>query len=136
MVEFLIRLLICLAIMAAGFAIFISRSSSEHRHLWLLFPLVGAVPASLAAALLFVPIETFAYSRGLDHWATPAVVLAGASIAFLFEFLARLHERPGRFGKPARSPFRLGHFVRAASVWIVLGASWGALWRASAIFVP
>ena len=99
--------------------------------MWLLLPLFGAVPAILAAALLFVPIERLAQSRGLDQWAAPAVVLAGASMVFIFEFLVRLPEQPRRLGQAARTPFRLRQFVRAASIWIVSGALWGALWSAS-----
>ncbi len=130
---FLVRLFICLAVIAAGFALFISRSSSPHRDLWILFPLIGVAPAILAAALLFVPIETFADSRGLDAWVTPAVVVAGASMAPLFELLARLGGRLRGASNPKRRPFRFGQFVSAASIWIILGALWGALWRTSAI---
>ena len=131
LVEFLLRLVICLGVTAAGFAVLVARSSSQHREMLFLAPLFGFIPASLAAALLFVPIERFASSRGL--WATPAVVLAGASLVFLFEFFVRLHGPLRGTRKVTRTPFRFGQFVKAARLWIILGAMWGALWRASAL---
>ena len=131
----MLRLFFCFGVVIAGFAVFISRSSAQHRDMWLLVPVFGAVPAILAAALLFVPIERFAYSRGLDHWATFGVVIAGGSIVFLFTLIAHLPERLRRTSKPAPTPFRFGRFVSTASIWIISGALWGALWRASAFIL-
>lgn len=100
--------------------------------MWLLFPLAGAVPGSIAAAALFVPIERLAQAWHAEIWATPAVVFAGASLVFWFDILARFQERlrgSGATTKPLRWDRK---FLKSASLWIALGGLWGALWRASA----
>src|SRR5206468_5968233 len=103
--------------------------SSQNRSMLMLFPLFGAVPGAVAAALLFVPIELAARFLHLGGWVTPAVVLAGASIVFLFDVLVGFKNGTREFRLALERWFGANRSanLRTASSWIVIGANWGTL---------
>ena len=133
LLEFLIRLGICLAVVTAGFALLVARTKSQDGLLWMLFPVIGCIPGAMAAALIFVPIERYARSSHQQWIATPAVVLAGSSIVLLLYLLGNLRQGSRGFLKATRKLFSDDlKLLRASSAWMCLGAIWGALWRLSA----
>jgi hypothetical protein len=131
-VEFLLRLVIAAAIMVAPILLIVIRAKRAETGLLLLFPMVGIVPAAAAAAILFVPIEQKLHARGLDSWITPAVIVAGASVIWIFMLGMASAGGPAKlrrlFNIARKDP---ANFFLPMIVWMVLGGLWGALWRLS-----
>ena len=128
MTLLLVRLLISAAMFSAPFALLAFASKSQNGAMWILFPLVAAVPGVVGALLLFVPVEALLDARGLQSYKNLVVPLAGALIAPIMLVVmataggkvALFMERLSSGGANASGPIVL---------WMILGAVFGALWR-------
>ena len=128
---FFVRLLIGLAIFCAPIVLYVVASRKADNALYLMFPMFGAIPGAIGAALVFVPLEHWLDARGLAHLANWAVPASGATLIVLFVIVTLTATR--RFGvfrsRVARNPAQA---LAPLLVWSVLGTLWGAAWRASA----
>ena len=126
----LARLLISLALLCAPFALLVIGSRRAEGLIWLMFPVVGGIPALLGALLIFAPLEGYLNARGLGHLKNVAIPLAGTVLIVIFTIavlavsgnLAKSLARISSGGVSA-----IGAFV----LWSAAGAIWGAVWRLS-----
>ena len=126
-----VRLLVCFAMVCVPIVLLVAASRRAENLIYLMFPIVGGIPASLAALLVFAPLEHRLQARGLAHVQNVAIPLAGAVVvaAGLLVSLAvsgKLARLPARI---ARDPLKVLGALVASSL---AGAAWGALWRLSA----
>ena len=80
----LARIVVGIALFCLPVVILVVLSRKPESALYLLFPMFGAIPAIIAALVLFVPLESYLDARGLAHLKNVAVPLAGATVVFLF----------------------------------------------------
>ena len=126
-----VRMCISAAIFAVPFMLLMLVSGGAYGGLWLLFPLVAAIPGALGAMILFAPMEALLDACRLPALKNLAVPLLGALIApallVFFHFLdgkeGSLIERLTSGGINVWGPIVL---------WMVLGVIFGVLWRLSA----
>jgi hypothetical protein len=126
----LARIIVGIVLFCLPVLIFVILSRRPDNALYLLFPLFGAIPAIIAALILFVPLEAYLDARGLPHLKNIAVPLAGAAVVFIFMIvmgvvwgnLGTMFTRLANGGIAAWGAFL---------VWSVLGALWGLVWRST-----
>lgn len=125
-----VRLLVAFAMVCLPIVLLVAASRRAENLIFLIFPIVGGIPAALGALLIFAPLERLLEARGLGHLQNVAIPLAGGLLIVVFLFVALALS-----GKLARLPARLarapGSVVGALVLWSVLGAAWGVLWRVS-----
>ena len=126
----LARIVVSIVLFCLPFLILVARSRKPDNALFLLFPLFGAIPAIVAALVLFVPIEGLLDARGVPHLKNLLVPLAGASVVFIFTVVMGVV-----WGNLGTMISRLTAGGMAAwggfLVWSVLGALWGLVWRST-----
>lgn len=127
MIVILLRILACMAVIALPFALLAIASGKAEGLIWLMFPVVLAIPALALLALVFVPVETLSSAAGLSRNA--AVISAGA-LGGAVIWLALRAAQAFSQGKPFVFIFD-GQTLALMLVWAGLGALLGCLWRAS-----
>jgi hypothetical protein len=127
LIVILLRIVACMTIIALPFALLAIASGKAEGLIWLMFPIVFAIPALALLALVFVPVETLAGATGLSR--NVAVISAGA-LGGAFIWLALRGLQATAQGKPLASVFD-PLSLKLMLVWAVLGALLGCLWRLS-----
>ena len=124
------RIIVSVVLFCLPILIFVVLSRKPDNALLLILPLAGAIPAIIAALVLFVPIESYLDARGLGHLKNVAIPLAGATVIFIFMIIMGLAW--GNLGT------LLGRLVDGGVaawgvflLWSVLGALWGLIWRST-----
>ena len=126
----LVRLVICFVLLVAPVVLLVVASRKAENMIYLMFPVVAAVPATLGALLVFAPLEAYLSARGLAHLKNVAVPLAGALLIVVFLLVvAGASGRLGQYGGRLRTGGL--NAVAPIVVWSLLGVLWGALWRVS-----
>ena len=129
-----VRLLLCFAMVCVPIVLLVAASRKAENLIYLMFPIVGGIPAALTALLVFAPLERVLQARGLAHVQNVAIPLAGA-LAVVAGLLVSL----AASGKLARLPARIArdpaNVLGAMLGTSLAGAAWGALWRLSAAAV-
>ena len=124
------RIIVSVVLFCLPILIFVVLSRKPDNALYLIFPLVGAIPAIVAALVLFVPLESYLDGRGLGHLKNVFVPLAGATVIFIFMIVMG-----AVWGNPKTMMDKLAHggvhAWGAFLVWSVLGALWGLVWRST-----
>src|SRR5688500_14408711 len=80
----LARLLISFALLCLPIVLHVVASRKPENALWLMFPIVGGIPAVLGALLIFVPIEVYLSAPTLGHLKNVAIPAAGSLLILLF----------------------------------------------------
>ena len=126
----LARIVVSLALFCLPILIFVILSRKPDNALYLLFPMFGAIPAIVAALVLFLPIEVYLDGRGLSHLKNLLIPLAGAAVVSIFIFVMGIV-----WGDLGRMVSRLANGGVAAWGAIllcsVLGGLCGLVWRSS-----
>jgi hypothetical protein len=123
------RIIVSVVLFCLPILIFVILSRKPDNALYLIFPMFGAIPAIVAALVLFVPIESYLDGRGLGHLKNLAIPLAGATVVFIFTVVmgvvwGNLTTMLGKLASGGVATW--GAFL----LWSVLGALWGLVWLA------
>ncbi len=124
----LARIVVSVILFCAPFVLFVFLSANPDNALILIFPFFGAVPAILAAIVLFVPAEALLDRLGMPRLKNVVVPLIGAFIGTiamvvigfatdsLWVLARNISQQPEAFWG-------------VMAVWGVLGVVWGLVWR-------
>jgi hypothetical protein len=123
----LARIIVAVVLFCLPFVIFVVLSEKPDNAMYFLFPIFGAVPAILAAVILFMPIEAALDARGMADCKNFAVPLAGAMIFFLVIIIIGLIS--GNLGAMFARIVKAGWL--SLLPWSFLGALWGLVWRST-----
>lgn len=114
--------------LALPFVILALGSGKAEGLIWLMFPIVLALPALALLALVFAPVEALAVAGGLSKNRT--VIVAGA-LGGAFIWLSMVGLQAAAQGKPVLSVLGSTVAIRTTFIWMAMGAVLGCLWRAS-----
>lgn len=123
-----LRILACAVMLVLPFALLAMASGKAEGLIWLIFPIVLAVPALALLALVLVPVEAVAAANGASK--NVAAIAAGAVGAAAI-WLGMLALQALSQGKPILTHMTSGVGLKTTLVWMLLGALLGGLWRAS-----
>ena len=123
----LARIIVSVALFCAPFILYVVFSNQSQAGMMLLFPLFGAIPAIVAALILFLPIELLLENK--NSWLKNILIpLTGASVIFIFMFImARSSYDASRIQNLAVPRYSMEWGIYA--IWSVAGATWGVIWR-------
>ncbi|MCJ8190578.1 hypothetical protein [Sphingomicrobium aestuariivivum] len=126
----LARVVVSFGIFCAPFFLYIAASSTPEDAMILIFPFIGAIPAIVGALVLFVPAEMLLDRLGAPALKNVVVPLLGASLSIISVLV--IGAWTDSLGTLARNIAQHGSmFWGAMSVWAVLGAIWGLVWRST-----
>ena len=128
MIYILLRILACMAVIAAPFVLLALASGKGDGLLWLIFPVVLAIPALMLLALVFAPVEAIAAANNFSR--TLAVLIAGAIGAAVI-WLGLLSLNANSQGKPIMTVVATGTSLKTTIIWMALAMLLGLVWRAS-----
>ncbi len=131
MTEVLLRIAACIVVLAAPFALAAILTGKAEGTLYLIFPMIAAIPAFLIMALVFVPIENLLISNGMatyKNWLVPLVgAIAAGILAVLFQKLLSGASKEATAAFSWASP----QVWAMAAVFMGFGAVLGFVWRLS-----
>ncbi len=127
MLVILARIVVSVVLFCAPFFAFIAASGAPEMGIILIFPLMGAIPAIIAALLLFVPAEWLCDRIGAPWLKNLVVPLLGAVVIFAVDAGFAFYDPMYRpiLGKLGDNPGALIGLL----FWAALGAAWGVVWR-------
>lgn len=128
MLLILARIVVSVVLFCAPFVAFIAASGAPEMGIILIFPMIGAIPAILAAVLLFVPAEWLCDRIGARWLKNIVVPMLGATLIYFVAAYLMAND----FSVGAQSPDLFGKLREnfgATAFWMALGAAWGVVWR-------
>jgi hypothetical protein len=126
----LARMVVSVPLFCLPIILFAVLSGKPDNMMFVLFPVFGAIPAIIAALVLFVPLESVLDARGMPQYKNVLVPVAGASVVFIFTLVTGL--AAGSLGTMITRLSTGGSAAWGAYVlWSVLGAVWGLVWRST-----
>jgi hypothetical protein len=128
LIVILLRMLACAMMLALPFVLLAFGSGKSDGLLWLIFPVVLAVPAFALLALVFVPVEALA---GSQNWSKNQAVLIAGAVGAALIWLSLVALQALSQGKPIRGALLSGVALKTTLIWILLGILLGCFWRAS-----
>lgn len=124
----LARVVVSVMIFCAPFLLFVALSANPENAIVLLFPMLGAIPAIVAALVLFVPAERLLDRIGRPGLKTIVIPLIGASIVYVTLFVLAWVQ--GRLDTLFRNfSDNPAMFIGVLGLWAFLGVLWGLVWR-------
>ena len=128
MTLILLRIVACVAMIVMPFVLLALASGRAEGALWLIFPVVLAVPALSLLALVLVPVEAVAGAHGLSKNVT--VIGTGAAGGAVI-WLGMLGLQASAQGKPLTAALTAGLALKTTVIWMAVGALLGCFWRVS-----
>lgn len=124
----LARIVVSVILFCAPFFLFVLLSANPDNALILIFPFFGAIPAILAAIILFVPAEALLNRLGYPKLKNVVIPLIGAFIGTIAIFvIAFANDSLWVLARNiSQEPVA---FWGSMAVWSVLGVVWGLVWR-------
>ena len=132
-----LRLLVTLVLLCAPFVLYVAATARSKRDngLWLIFPVIMAIPSGLGGLFVLAPLEAILDARGGGHLKNVILPIAGGALVFVVLGIAwirgrrRRAEMAARRNVPVRPAGRQQLWVFV--LWCAVGVVWGALWRVS-----
>ena len=129
MIFILARCLAALVLFCAPIVIYIILSGKAESLLYLILPLVAAVPAIILALVLFWPVEMVLDRMGHPAWKNILIPIIGGTLIFVFTLVLGLYG--GNLEELLQRIASKPDGSRVTTIWVMLGVGWGIAWRAS-----
>ena len=132
-----LRLLVTLVLLSAPFLLYVAATArgKADNALWLMYPIVLAIPTAIGGLFVLAPLEAILDARGARHLKDVVIPAAGGALVLLV--LGVTWQRGRRRRAAAARRATAGRVSRRRpQLWAfllggVIGVVWGALWRLS-----